>query len=130
MSAQLDHRPLEPLVEGSNGDPGGMIGNGSLPTCAIGDTIAAWNDIGKLASRHPGIVIAWLNSIYPNLLDLVTVRTQLCGIPLHYDLISDYRSIKKLLPKNLEGSALWCMITTIIFQAHNCAQNCARCLVC
>ena len=71
MDAGLDHSPLEPFIEGGDGDPLRLAGHGRGPTGAIGGTIFTRNSVGSFTSRYFGIVIAGLYASRPDFLGVV-----------------------------------------------------------
>ena len=71
MDAWLNHCPLEPFVEGGDGDPFRVTGRGRHPTGAIRSVIVALYNIGKLAAWHFGIVVAGQDAGRPDFLRMM-----------------------------------------------------------
>src|SRR5260370_39008086 len=55
--AWLDHRSLKPFVEGGDGNPIGIAGDGCCPPFAVGRAVVARDDVRSVASRHSRLSI-------------------------------------------------------------------------
>src|SRR5207302_5908108 len=72
MDTRLDHCSLEPLVEGSDGDPVGVTRSCRRPARTVGCPIIARHNICPLASWHPCIIVARQHSGRPDFLRMVS----------------------------------------------------------
>ena len=71
MYAWLDHRPLEPFVEGANRNPIWATAHCRAPTGAIGRAIVAWHNERSRAAWNACIIITWQDTRRPDFLCVV-----------------------------------------------------------